>query len=215
MPSWDVLIAFFGVALLLGLSPGPDNLFVLVQSAQRGWRVGLCVVLGLCLGVVGHTTAVALGLAAVVAASPMLFTALKLCGAAYLAYMAWGAWRAPVEVQETTQALAVQDRLTLRAALRWIGRGVIMNLTNPKVLIFFLAFLPQFTDPKRGSLALQVMVFGGLFMLAGGLVFSAIACFSGAFGQVLQRSTRAQRWLNRVAATVFGALALRLVMAQR
>ena len=215
MPSWDVLIAFFGVALLLGLSPGPDNLFVLVQSAQRGWRVGLCVVLGLCIGVVGHTSAVALGLAAVVAASPMLFTALKLCGAAYLAYMAWGAWRAPVAVQETTQALAVQDKLTLRAALGWIGRGIIMNLTNPKVLIFFLAFLPQFTDPKRGSLALQVMVFGGLFMLAGGLVFSAIACFSGAFGQVLQRSVRAQRWLNRIAATVFGALALRLVTAQR
>ena len=215
MPSWDVLIAFKGVALLLGLSPGPDNLFVLVQSAQRGWRVGLCVVLGLCLGVVGHTTAVALGLAAVVAASPMLFTALKLCGAAYLAYMAWGAWRAPVAEQETTQALAVQDKLTLRAALRWIGRGVIMNLTNPKVLIFFLAFLPQFTDPTRGSLALQVMVFGGLFMLAGGLVFSAIACFSGVFGQVLQRSTRAQRWLNRISATDFGALALRLVKAQR
>ena len=215
MPTWEVLITFFGVALLLGLSPGPDNLFVLVQSAQRGWRVGLCVVLGLCIGVVGHTTAVALGLAAVVAASPMLFTALKLCGAAYLAYMAWGAWRAPVAVQETTQALAFQDKLTLRAALGWIGRGIIMNLTNPKVLIFFLAFLPQFTDPKRGSLALQVMVFGGLFMLSGGLVFSAIACFSGAFGQVLQRSVRAQRWLNRIAATVFGALALRLVTVQR
>jgi threonine/homoserine/homoserine lactone efflux protein len=90
MPTWEVLITFFGVALLLGLSPGPDNLFVLVQSAQRGWRVGLCVVAGLCLGIVGHTAAVALGLAAVVATSPMLFTALKLCGAAYLAYLAWG-----------------------------------------------------------------------------------------------------------------------------
>ena len=76
MPTWDVLIAFFGVAVLLGLSPGPDNLFVLVQSAQRGWRVGLCVVLGLCIGIVGHTAAVALGLAAVVAASPLLHTAL-------------------------------------------------------------------------------------------------------------------------------------------
>ncbi|NIF84161.1 LysE family translocator [Comamonas sp. Tr-654] len=215
MPTWEVLITFFGVALLLGLSPGPDNLFVLVQSAQRGWRVGLCVVAGLCLGIVGHTAAVALGLAAVVAASPMLFTVLKLCGAAYLAYLAWGAWRAPVHVEETARAQTERDVLSLRVALRWMGRGVVMNLTNPKVLIFFLAFLPQFTDPARGSVALQVMVLGCVFMLAAWLVFGSIACFSGLFGQLLQRSARAQRWLNRIAATVFGALALRLVMVQR
>ena len=215
MPSWDVLLTFFGVAVLLGLSPGPDNLFVLVQSAQRGWRVGLCVVLGLCLGIVGHTTAVALGLAAVVAASPMLFTALKLCGAAYLAYLAWGAWNAPVSMEETTAAQAQRDVLNLRGALRWVGRGTVMNLTNPKVLIFFLAFLPQFADPARGSVGLQVMVLGSVFMLATLLVFGSIACGSGLFGQILQRSARAQRWLNRIAATVFGALALRLVMVQR
>lgn len=215
MPTWDVLIAFFGVSVLLGLSPGPDNLFVLVQSAQRGWRVGLCVVLGLCLGVVGHTAAVALGLAAIVAASPMLFTALKVCGAAYLLYMAWGAWRAPVKVSETAQAHAQRDVLTLRSAMGWVGRGVVMNLTNPKVLIFFLAFLPQFADPARGSVPVQIMVLGCVFMISASLVFGSIACFSGLFGQLLQRSARAQRWLNRIAATVFGALALRLVMVQR
>ena len=215
MPTWEVLITFFGVAVLLGLSPGPDNLFVLVQSAQRGWRVGLCVVLGLCVGIVGHTTAVALGLAAVVAASPMLFTAIKLCGAAYLLYMAWGAWHAPVAVAETARAQTQRDVLTLQTALKWAGRGTVMNLTNPKVLIFFLAFLPQFADPARGSVGLQVMVLGCVFMLATLLVFGSIACGSGLFGQILQRSARAQRWLNRIAATVFGALALRLVMVQR
>ena len=215
MPTWEVLITFFGVAVLLGLSPGPDNLFVLVQSAQRGWRVGLCVVLGLCVGIVGHTAAVALGLAALVAASPMLFTAIKLCGAAYLLYMAWGAWNAPVAVEETTKAQSERDVLTFQAALRWAGRGVVMNLTNPKVLIFFLAFLPQFADPARSSVGLQVMVLGCVFMLATLLVFGSIACGSGLFGQILQRSARAQRWLNRIAATVFGALALRLVMVQR
>jgi threonine/homoserine/homoserine lactone efflux protein len=151
MPTWEVLITFFGVALLLGLSPGPDNLFVLVQSAQRGWRVGLCVVLGLCLGIVGHTAAVALGLAAVVATSPMLFTVLKLCGAAYLAYLAWGAWHAPVSVEESARAQEQRDVLTLRSAMGWVGRGVVMNLTNPKVLIFFLAFLPQFADPLAAA----------------------------------------------------------------
>ena len=215
MPDLQTLIAFFGVAVLLGLSPGPDNLFVLVQSAQRGWRVGLCVVLGLCLGLVGHTTAVALGLAAMVAASPMLFTAIKLCGAAYLAYLAWGAWRAPVSAGGPVQARSERDRLTWSSALGWTGRGVLMNLSNPKVLIFFLAFLPQFADPARGSLAPQVMALGCVFMLATLLVFGSIACGSGLFGRILLRSARAQRWLNRIAATVFGALALRLAMVQR
>jgi threonine/homoserine/homoserine lactone efflux protein len=215
MPDLQTLIAFFGVAVLLGLSPGPDNLFVLVQSAQRGWRVGLCVVLGLCLGLVGHTTAVALGLAAMVAASPMLFTAIKLCGAAYLAYLAWGAWRAPISAGGSVQVRSERDRLTWSSALHWTGRGVLMNLSNPKVLIFFLAFLPQFADPARGSLAPQVMALGCVFMLATLLVFGSIACGSGLFGRILLRSARAQRWLNRIAATVFGALALRLVMVQR
>ncbi|CAM4055022.1 LysE family translocator [Comamonas aquatilis] len=215
MLAWETLIAFFGVAVLLGLSPGPDNLFVLLQSAQCGWRVGLCVVLGLCLGVVGHTAAVALGLAAIVAASPMLFTVLKVCGAAYLLYMAWGAWRAPVEISETAQAQVQRDVLTLQSALGWVGRGLVMNLTNPKVLIFFLAFLPQFADPARGSVPVQIMVLGCVFMASAWLVFGSIACFSGLFGQILQRSARAQRWLNRIAATVFGALALKLAMVQR
>lgn len=215
MPTLQTLIAFFGVAVVLGLSPGPDNLFVLMQSAQRGWRVGLCVVLGLCLGLVGHTAAVAMGLAAMVATSPMLFTAIKLCGAAYLLYLAWGAWRAPVSAGGSVLQQSERDRLTWGSALRWVGRGTVMNLTNPKVLIFFLAFLPQFADPARGSLALQVVVLGCVFMLAALLVFGSIACGSGLFGELLLRSARAQRWLNRIAATVFGALALRLALVQR
>ncbi|WP_313081968.1 LysE family translocator [Pulveribacter sp.] len=210
MPTLQTLIAFFGVAVLLALTPGPDNLFVLVQSAQRGWRAGMCVVLGLCLGLVGHTAAVALGLAAVFAASSAAFTALKLCGAAYLAWLAWGALRAPATAGGP-QALPEQAG----GALRMVGRGVVMNLTNPKVLIFFLAFLPQFADPARGALAPQIMALGLVFMVATLLVFGAIACFSGAFGALLQRSARAQRLLNRTAGLIFLGLAVRLATAQR
>ena len=211
------LWGFFGVALLLGVTPGPDNLFVLMQSARRGWRMGLCVVLGLCLGLVVHTSAVALGLAAVFAASEIAFSVLKFVGAAYLLYLAWGAWSAPVQplAMEVARAQADAGAAGLSDAARWLGQGVIMNLTNPKVLIFFLAFLPQFADPARGSVPVQIMVLGCVFMAAAWLVFGSIACFSGLFGQILQRSVRAQRWLNRIAATVFGALALRLVMVQR
>lgn len=213
MPSLETLITFFGVSLLLGLTPGPDNLFVLVQSAQRGWRAGMAVVLGLCVGLVVHTAAVALGLAAVFAASAMAFTALKWCGAAYLAYLAWQALRAPA-------ALACEAAPTAAAASgpsgrRMVARGAVMSLTNPKVLVFFLAFLPQFADPARGPVALQLMVLGAVFILATLLVFGAIACFTGAFGALLQRSARAQTVLNRVAGLVFLGLAVRLATAER
>ena len=214
MPSIETLIAFFGVSVLLALTPGPDNIFVLLQSAQRGWRAGMCVVLGLCLGLVGHTAAVALGLAAVFAASSMAFTVLKVVGAAYLAWLAWGALRAPASVHEAPPGGAAAAGGN-GGALRMVGRGVVMNLTNPKVLVFFLAFLPQFADPAQGGMARQIMLLGLVFMLATLLVFGAIACFSGAFGALLQRSARAQRLLNRVAGVVFLGMAARLVMAQR
>lgn len=215
MPSLESLTAFFGVAVLLALSPGPDNVFVLVQSAQRGWRAGLAVVAGLSAGVLVHTTAVALGLAAVFAASATAFAALKWCGAAYLLYLAWGALRAPSHVSDGPVLQARNQRLPLPEALRMAGRGLVMNLTNPKVLIFFLAFLPQFADPARGSVAPQIAAFGAVFMLATLLVFGAIACFSGVFGAVLLRSARAQWWLNRLAGVVFLGLAVRLATVQR
>ncbi len=214
MPSIETLIAFFGVSVLLALTPGPDNIFVLLQSAQRGWRAGMCVVLGLCLGLVGHTAAVALGLAAVFAASGMAFTVLKVVGAAYLAWLAWGALRAPASVHEAPPGGAAAAGGN-GGALRMVGRGVVMHLTNPKVLVFFMAFLPQFADPAQGGMARQIMLLGMVVMLATLLVFGAIACFSGAFGALLQRSARAQRLLNRVAGLVFLGLALRLATAQR
>ena len=214
MPSIETLIAFFGVSVLLALTPGPDNIFVLLQSAQRGWRAGMCVVLGLCLGLVGHTAAVALGLAAVFAASGMAFTVLKVVGAAYLAWLAWGALRAPASVHEAPPGGAAAAGGN-GGALRMVGRGVVMNLTNPKVLVFFLAFLPQFADPARGGVAAQIMVLGCVFMLATLLVFGAIACFSGVFGTLLQRSARAQWVLNRLAGLVFLGLAVRLATVQR
>ncbi len=215
MPVWNDLVPFFGVAVLLALSPGPDNLFVLVQSIQRGWRVGMCVVVGLCLGIVVHTTAVALGLAAVFAASSTAFVVLKWCGAAYLAWLAWGALRAPASTGVTPAHNGTAPLLAPRDAWRMVGRGVVMNVTNPKVLIFFLAFLPQFADPARGSMALQMVCFGLVFVLATLLVFGAIACFSGVFGGLLQRSARAQCWLNRLAGMVFLGLAARLAMLQK
>ena len=210
MLTYQIAISFLGIAILLALAPGPDNLFVLLQAALWGKAAGMVVVLGLCTGLIGHTVAVAVGLAAIFATSETAFTVLKLAGAAYLLYLAWGAFRAPAIVEIT--GTAQTPRLPYFALYR---RGIIMNLTNPKVSLFFLAFLPQFTSASRGSLALQTISLGALFMVATLLVFGAIAFFSGAFGQTLRKSARVQRWLNWVAGIVFVGLALRLVLSQR
>lgn len=213
MPSIETLVTFFGVAVVLALTPGPDNIFVLVQSVQRGWRLGLAVVLGLCLGIVGHTAAVALGLAAVFAASSMAFTVLKFCGAAYLAWLAWQALRAPAATAQGPEGSAPATQAP--GWWKMVGRGIVMNLTNPKVLIFFLAFLPQFANPALGPVAPQIFAFGAVFILATFLVFGAIAIFSGVFGKLLLKSAKGQWWLNKITALVFVGLAVKLATSQR
>jgi len=218
MPPLETLAAFFAASALLCLTPGPDNLFVLLHSARHGWRAGMCVVLGQCLGLVGHTTAVALGLAAVFAASAVAFAVLKWCGAAWLLWLAWGALRASagksaaVQVEDHNAATVTPTR---KDALRMVGRGLLMNVTNPKVLLFFLALLPQFVDTAHGGMGQQIMWLGLLFIAATVLVFGAIARFSGAFGALLLRSVRARLWLDRVAALVFVGLAVRLATSSR
>lgn len=207
----DTLAMFFAASSLLGLSPGPDNIFVLTQSALRGATAGLIVTLGLSTGLVVHTTAVALGVAAIFQASVLAFTVLKLIGAAYLVYLAWQAFRASA-VGVAGDGSRDGDDIT-----RWqlYRRGIIMNVTNPKVSIFFLAFLPQFADPARGALSLQMMLLGGVFILSTLLVFGAVALLAGTLGEWLKHSDKAQRVINRVAGTVFILLAVKLASAER
>jgi threonine/homoserine/homoserine lactone efflux protein len=207
----DTLAMFFAASLLLGLSPGPDNIFVLTQSALRGAAAGLIVTLGLSTGLVVHTTAVALGVAAIFQASVLAFTALKLIGAAYLVYLAWHAFRA------SAVGVATDGTRDIADITHWqlYRRGIIMNVTNPKVSIFFLAFLPQFADPARGALSLQMMLLGGVFILSTLLVFGGVALLAGTLGEWLKHSDKAQRVINRVAGTVFILLALKLASAER
>lgn len=204
----DIVLSFFGIALVLALSPGPDNIFVLTQSAVWGRWSGMLIVLGLCTGLIGHTLAVTVGLAALFRASPVAFTVLKVCGALYLLYLAWLSFRpagtpsSDVRIPTTTR----QQPYTL------FRRGIIMNLTNPKVSLFFLAFLPQFTSPVRGSIALQTFSLGALFMLATLLVFGAIAFFAGLVGERLRRSPQIQTVMNYLAGSVFIGLAATLIL---
>src|SRR6056297_2043450 len=204
----ETIITFFSAAVLLGLAPGPDNIFVLTQSALRGRGPGFVVVLGLCSGLLAHTAVVAFGVAIIFQTSTGAFMLLKFIGAGYLVYLAWQAFRSqPETLQSETSATPCY--------WSYYRRGVIMNLTNPKVSIFFLAFLPQFADPSRGPVSMQIILLGAVFILATIIIFGTVALAAGSIGQWLTKSPKAQIILNRVAGTVFAALALKLVTTHR
>ncbi len=163
---------------------------------------------GLCTGLLVHTGAVAFGVAVIFQASALAFTLLKVIGASYLLYLAWQIFRSSPEQIRL-------DGNPQRGMAALYRRGIIMNVTNPKVSIFFLAFLPQFADPARGPISLQMVLLGGIFIVATILVFGAVALLGGALGEWLNRSARAQRIMNWVAGTVFVGLALKLVTTER
>ena len=210
MLSLDTSLTFFAASVMLALVPGPDNVFVLLHSAAHGWRAGLLVVLGLCTGLLFHTAAVALGLAALMATSPIAFTALTLLGACYLLWLAWLSWNAPIHKAPAPDAIENTKPVSVWSPRQTYTRGVWMNITNPKVAIFFLAFLPAFVNSQQGAVGLQIFLLGGVFMVATLLTFGAIAFFAGQFGQVFQSAPAVQRRLNQLASLVFCALALRL-----
>ena len=204
----DVVMLFVSASVALALAPGPDNIFVLTQSALFGRAAGFAVIFGLLTGVLVHTVLVAFGVAVIFQTSAVAFTALKLAGAGYLVFLAWQAFRSRATQIETA------GETTLPAGKLYL-RGVIMNITNPKVAIFFLAFLPQFADPTRGSVTLQILIFGALFAISAFFVFGFIAWGASFLGKWLSQSPRAQILLNRAAGVVFLGLAFRLATAQR
>ena len=205
IPSATVAI-FLLTSAALAAVPGPDNIFVLTQSALHGRKAGIVITMGLCTGLLVHTFLVALGVAAIVQASPLAFSALKAIGAAYLLYLALHAIRTiPIEPgSDDIPAVSNSDLYS---------RGIIMNITNPKVAVFFLAFLPQFTNSEYGlAITLQIIILGGLFIITAFFVFTAIACGASLIGKWLAQNTMAQRAINYIAALIYCGLALNIVL---
>lgn len=200
------LLLFVTSAILLALSPGPDNIFVLTISIARGPLAGLVTTLGLCSGLVVHTSAVALGVAVFIQESVVAFSVLKIAGALYLAWLAWKVFRAPAEQLSSHGSSERYRRLYLR--------GVLMNIMNPKVSLFFLAFLPQFVTPSQGSVTLQIASLGLLFMFSALLVFGLISLAAGRIG-VFLRKGKGTLILNRLSGVVFAGLAVKLLLAER
>lgn len=208
MIPFEVVSIFFLASALIIFAPGPDNIFVLTQSALYGRSAGLLATLGVCTGLLVHTAAVSFGVAAIFQTSALAFNLLKVLGVLYLLYLAWQVFR-------TGGTNLPQDTETAIKKVQLYVRGVIMNVTNPKVAIFFLAFLPQFVDPKRGSLILQTLMLGTLFIAVTFVVFGSIALGGNFLGKWLKGSKRAQDVLNRIAGTAFVGLAIKLAATER
>ncbi|KAF1682294.1 LysE family translocator [Veillonella sp. R32] len=216
-------------SILLTLAPGPDNLYLLAKSIANGAKSGITLAGGLASGIIFHTTLVILGVAALVKSSPMAFALLKYVGAAYLFYLAWGAFTAKVadaapteavtktmiapesqtKATETTIATNTQTNnsnsihtASAESGLAIYRKGLIMNILNPKVLLFFLAFLPQFVSPNSENPSLAIAFLGATFSLQAFILFSLIALYAGKLRGFLHQGPNSQRLLNRIQGVV-------------
>ncbi|MHB1134560.1 MAG: LysE family translocator [Chloroflexota bacterium] len=208
LPDSSALALFLVATVSLNLTPGPDMLYVMASSVGSGRRVGVAAALGIGGGCLVHTFAAALGLSALLMSSASLYDALRFAGAGYLIYLGL---RALVGGGQAGGAVGYR-RASLGSAFR---QGVTTNVLNPKVAIFFLAFLPQFVDPARGDAAWQFILLGTIFNVSGTVVNSLVALAAGRLGEGLRsrpRLARAQQWFT---GGVFVALGARLALAGR
>ena len=207
----SLLAAYLLAAGALVLAPGPAQALVIARSAERGPAAGLVTVLGLDVATLLHTVAAALGLSALLAASASAFTVVKLAGAAYLVWLGARTLLRSRGSTAATAAPAAHDR----SMRRLFAHGVITGLLNPKVAIFFLAFLPQFVRPAHGSVMLQFLLLGALFALLDLLFCGALALLVGTVRSRLLASERVARWRERVTGTVLIGLGASLALQRR
>lgn len=204
--DWMVLATFVPACLALNLTPGADMMFCLGQGIRSGPSAAMAANFGIAVGGMIHTLAAALGLGAVLAAHPLAFDLIRWAGVGYLLYLAWIGLRSAGPIGQMAA-----KTFTATQAFR---QALIVNLMNPKVILFILAFLPQFIDPTRAVLP-QFLSLGAVFCLGGLLVNGAVGLFAGRAGQKLAQSARFATVLGRISACVYAALALRLALMER
>lgn len=210
MLDLTTLLLFVTASLLLIVAPGPDIVFLVSQGVVRGQRAGLVTAMGLAAGNLAHTVGAALGVSVIFQTSAIAFSALKYAGAAYLLYLAWKTARST----DGSVKVAQHDEAR-KESLFW--RAVLMNLLNPKVALFFLAFLPQFASPKIGPVWMQMILYGLLFTFLVVIVFGAFGLFAGRARSWLKRaaSGRGANAIKWLVAGVFVLLAVRLATVER
>lgn len=202
------LMFFLAATLALNVTPGPDMLYVVARSVSEGRKAGIVSALGIAGGCLVHTFAIAAGLSGLLMAVPLAFEVVKLAGAAYLLYLGV---RALIS-RDTALATPTVESARLWAIFR---QGVVTNVLNPKVALFFLAFLPQFVDPKRGPVSAQLILLGFLFNASGTLVNTVVALVSSGAGRWTKRHVGSSTLFKRATGLVFVGLGLRLALLER
>ncbi|MBD3664441.1 LysE family translocator [Sulfitobacter sp. TSTF-M16] len=197
------LAAFIPAALALNLTPGADMMFCLGQGLRSGPRAAIAASAGIGLGGMVHVTLAGLGLGALIATLPWAFDAIRWMGVGYLLYLAWQALRHQGGARASGPGLGVAG--AFRA-------GLIVNLTNPKVILFVLAFIPQFVRPDAGSVLGQFMIFGAVLGIGGFVINGAVGVFASGIGRRMVRGGRTLSWIT---SAIFVALAARLAVLER
>lgn len=202
---WDQLISFSFFTLLLALSPGPDNIYVLTQSLVNGTKSGIATTAGLISGCIVHTSLLAFGVSALIATSEAAIWVIKILGAVYLLYLASKVYRSEEEIQ-------LSGKAPKKSYSELYKTGVIMNLINPKVLLFFLAFFPSFLwQPTEGTI-LQFFILGGWFMLISFFVFSSLALLAGTISKYMVQHKQTGKALKWAQICVFIGIAIYILV---
>ena len=202
----ETLISFVLATATLAFSPGPDNIFVLTQSIVHGKKYGLATVIGLMTGCIIHTTLVAFGVSEVIKQNPNLFFIIKLFGALYLLYIAYQVYKSDAKIAFST------DNVVTKSTFELFKKGFWMNVLNPKVTIFFLAFFPQFLFSETISTVIQFYVLGGLFILTSFVIFSTIAILAGTISASIKKNAQIGVFLKWAQIVVFIAIAILILV---
>lgn len=201
----ESLYLFVLATIALAVSPGPDNIYVLTQSLANGVKSGIATTAGLISGCIVHTTLLAFGISAILAASAVVFYGIKILGALYLLYLAWSVYR-------TDAKLSIAEGAPKKTYAQLFRQGVFMNLVNPKVLIFFLAFFPGFLWDEKEDTIMQFYILGFTFMVVSFLVFSGIALLAGSISLYLRRHKQVGSVLKWLQIVVFIGIAIFILL---
>lgn len=198
---------FFSASFLLWITPGPDTMYILARTISQGRFAGLLSVLGVSTGILAHTLFAAIGLSALLATSALAFSVVKLLGAAYLIYLGIQAWRSHRK-PDTSIGVSAQ-----RSSLLFY-QGFLTNLLNPKIAIFFLAFLPQFVAPESANSASIFLFLGGIFVLGGTLWCLLLVAFAASFTKTARSNPRLSQVIGKATGLVYIGLGLNLLRAK-
>jgi RhtB (resistance to homoserine/threonine) family protein len=199
---------FLAAGILLNLTPGPDTAYILGRSIAQGREAGIASALGICVGSIFHSCAAALGLSAILAASAVAFAAIKLLGGAYLIFLGIKM------LLDRRRQPSLPSNFRRRTTIAAFRQGVFTNVLNPKVALFFLAFLPQFIDPASNMKVFAFLMLGLTFVTTGTIWCLILAWFASAFSERLRTNETIGQWLNRAAGALFVFLGLRLATAR-